>query len=167
MDHKEEHQSTIYNIYNKLEQCYLSSVDHHLLIICWLSSVVIICRSSVAHHLLIMFLYQILLFCYYENWQGDSRDSVVKTPPPWVRIIKWIVTFSVGICWSSSEDHLLIICWLPWKFISRTDEMRGSDILEDKVPIDIIIWRMLTFSEICSNSGIFGLIGHLLELGWK
>ena len=127
MDHKEEHQRlwqrTIYNTYDKLEHCCWSSVDHHLLIICWsyvnhpmiiicwLSSVVIICRSSVAHHLLIMFLYQILLFCYYENWQGDSRDSVVKTPPPWVRIIKWIVTFSVGICWSSSEDHLLIICY--------------------------------------------------------
>ena len=138
------------------------SLNHLLIIICCHHLSIICCSSSVDHVLvsnpLVLLLWELAgrltWFC--------SQDSA-----PWVRIIKWIVTFSVGICWSSSEDHLLIICWLPWKFISRTDEMRSSDNLEDKVPIDIIIWRMLTFSEICSNSGIFGLIGHLLELGWK
>ena len=112
MDHKEEHQRlwqrTIYNTYDKIEHFCWSSVDHHLLIICWLSSVVIICRSSVAHHLLIMFLYQILLFCYYENWQGDSRDSVVKTPPPGSGSSSELSHFQLV----SVDHHLRIICWL-------------------------------------------------------
>ena len=139
-----------------------SSLNHLLIIICCHHLSIICCSSSVDHVLvsnpLVLLLWELAgrltWFC--------SQDSAILGQDHQVNchIFSWYLLI---IIWGSFVDYLL----LPWKFISRTDEMRSSDNLEDKVPIDIIIWRMLTFSEICSNSGIFGLIGHLLELGGK